>query len=100
MDLVLVDEDIAAWVAGLEELFARIAGRFFRSEPPTEGPCLRTGLLAPIADKNGWTLAEIAGDATPDGMQRLPTPQPGTTVVSAVTCAAIWSSTLVTLRVS
>lgn len=29
------------------------------------------GLLAPLAGKNGWTLAEVAGDATPDGMQRL-----------------------------
>jgi SRSO17 transposase len=27
--------------------------------------------LAPLAGKNGWTLAEAAGDATPDGMQRL-----------------------------
>jgi SRSO17 transposase len=29
------------------------------------------GLLAPLASKNGWTLAEAAGDATTDGMQRL-----------------------------
>ncbi len=29
------------------------------------------GLLAPLAGKNGWTLAEAAGDITPDGMQRL-----------------------------
>jgi SRSO17 transposase len=29
------------------------------------------GLLSPLADKNGWTIAEAAGDATPDGMQRL-----------------------------
>jgi hypothetical protein len=28
-------------------------------------------LLAPLASKNGWTLAKAAGDATPDGMQRL-----------------------------
>ncbi len=27
------------------------------------------GLLAPVARKNGWQLAETAGDATPDGMQ-------------------------------
>ncbi|MDR7302768.1 SRSO17 transposase [Haloactinomyces albus] len=29
------------------------------------------GLLAPLADNNGWTLAEASGDVTPDGMQRL-----------------------------
>jgi hypothetical protein len=29
------------------------------------------GLLAPLAGKNGWTLAEAAGDLTTDGMQRL-----------------------------
>ena len=29
------------------------------------------GSLAPLASKNGWTLAKAAGDATPDGMQRL-----------------------------
>ncbi|WP_396287628.1 hypothetical protein [Amycolatopsis sp. PS_44_ISF1] len=27
--------------------------------------------MAPVALNNGWTLAEVAGDATPDGMQRL-----------------------------
>ena len=30
--------------------------------------CLR-GLLAPIERKNGWLLAEAAGDRTPDGVQ-------------------------------
>ena len=29
------------------------------------------GLLVPVASKNEWTLAEAAGDATPDGIQRL-----------------------------
>ncbi len=28
-------------------------------------------LLAPLAGKNGWTLAEVAGDRSPGGMQRL-----------------------------
>jgi SRSO17 transposase len=27
--------------------------------------------VSPLADKNGWTLAEAAGDETPDRMQRL-----------------------------
>ncbi len=29
------------------------------------------GLLAPLERKNGWTLAELAGESSPDGMQRL-----------------------------
>lgn len=29
------------------------------------------GLLSGLERKNGWSLAEYAGDATPDGMQRL-----------------------------
>jgi SRSO17 transposase len=29
------------------------------------------GLLSAAERKNGWTLAERAGDVTPDGMQRL-----------------------------
>jgi len=28
------------------------------------------GLLSHTERKNGWTIAELAGDATPDGMQR------------------------------
>ena len=29
------------------------------------------GLLSPVERKNGWQLAEQAGDTTPDGVQRL-----------------------------
>ena len=29
------------------------------------------GLLGPVGRKNGWQLAEHAGERTPDGMQRL-----------------------------
>jgi SRSO17 transposase len=68
---VLVDEDLEAWVAGLDGLFARVAGRFHRVEPRRRARAYVRGLLAPLAGKNGWTLAEAAGDATPDGMQRL-----------------------------
>jgi len=68
---VLVDEDLEAWVVGLDGLFARVAGRFHRVEPRRRARAYVRGLLAPLAGKNGWTLAEAAGDATPDGMQRL-----------------------------
>jgi hypothetical protein len=69
--LVLTDDDLAAWVAGLDDLFALVAGRFGRVEPRRRARAYVRGLLAPLAVKNGWTLAEAAGDATPDGMQRL-----------------------------
>ncbi|WP_433264275.1 IS701 family transposase [Actinosynnema sp. CS-041913] len=68
---MLVDEDVQAWVSGLDELFGRVAGRFLRAEPRRRARAYVRGLLAPIAGKNGWTLAEVAGEATPDGMQRL-----------------------------
>jgi len=68
---VLTDDDLAAWVAGLDDLFALVAGRFGRVEPRRRARAYVRGLLAPLAAKNGWTLAEAAGDATPDGMQRL-----------------------------
>jgi SRSO17 transposase len=68
---MLTDDDLAAWIAGLDDLFALVAGRFFRVEPRLRARAYVRGLLAPLAAKNGWTLAEAAGDATPDGMQRL-----------------------------
>jgi SRSO17 transposase len=63
--------EVEAWAAGLEELHARIASRFARSEPRERVAAYVRGLLAPVERKNSWTLAERAGEATPDGMQRL-----------------------------
>ena len=40
-------------------------------EPRRQARAYLTGLLAPVERKNGWQLAEAAGDATPDKMQRL-----------------------------
>ena len=48
-------------------MFALVAGRFARVEPRLRARAYVRGLLAPLASKNGWTLAEAAGDATPDG---------------------------------
>ncbi|MEV0713037.1 IS701 family transposase, partial [Nocardia aurea] len=67
----MVDEDLLAWTTGLEELFGRVAGRFVRAEPRWRARAYVRGLLAPLAGKNGWTLAEAAGELTPNGMQRL-----------------------------
>lgn len=68
---MLVGEDLGAWAGGLDGLFGLVAGRFFRTEPRRRARAYVRGLLAPLAGKNGWTLAEVAGDTTPDGMQRL-----------------------------
>jgi SRSO17 transposase len=64
-------EAVTAWAAGLEALHARIAGRFFRPEPRRRALAYLRGLLSPVERKNGWQLAERAGEATPDGIQRL-----------------------------
>lgn len=63
--------EVAAWAAGLEEIHARIGPRFARSEPRERVLAYVRGLLAPVERKNSWTLAERAGESSPDGMQRL-----------------------------
>src|SRR5882757_4392445 len=57
--------------AGLDELHERIAGRFARSEPRSRVREYVSGLVTGLERKNGWTLAEWAGEVSPDGMQRL-----------------------------
>jgi SRSO17 transposase len=57
--------------AELDLLQERIAGRFARSEPRVRVREYVSGLVAGLERKNGWTLAERAGEAGPDGMQRL-----------------------------
>jgi SRSO17 transposase len=67
-----VTEDVLrSWVSGLDDLFARVAGRFARVEPRRQARAYVRGLLAPVERKNSWQLAEAAGDAAPDRMQRL-----------------------------
>jgi SRSO17 transposase len=57
------------WAAQLDDLVTRIAPRFRRVEPRRRVRAYLQGLLSPLARKNGWHLAEAAGDATPDGVQ-------------------------------
>ncbi|NIJ09684.1 SRSO17 transposase [Saccharomonospora amisosensis] len=58
-------------VAELERVHERITGRFARSEPRARVREYVPGLVAGLERKNGWTLAEHAGEVSPDGMQRL-----------------------------
>jgi SRSO17 transposase len=49
----------------------RVAGRFARVDLRWRARAFVRGLLADLPRKNCWTLAEHAGDPTPDGMQHL-----------------------------
>src|SRR5687768_8902053 len=63
--------EVQDWAASLEEVHARIAGAFVRAEPRARVLAYLRGLLGQLERKNGWTLAEAAGEVSPDGMQRL-----------------------------
>jgi len=63
------ERDVRGWASGLDGVVDRIAPRFGRVEPRRRATAYLHGLLAPVARKNGWQLAEAAGDATPDGVQ-------------------------------
>jgi SRSO17 transposase len=64
-------DEVAAWGRGLSAMHARIAHRFGRAEPRRRALAYLRGLTSPVERKNGWQLAEQAGERTPDGMQRL-----------------------------
>jgi SRSO17 transposase len=61
--------DVQGWAGGLDDVLDRIGSRFGRAESRRRAGAYLRGLLAPVERKNGWQLAEVAGDATPDGVQ-------------------------------
>jgi hypothetical protein len=61
--------EIAAWSEAVADVSERLRPRFARPEPRRRAWAYLRGLLSPIERKNGWQLAEAAGDATPDGVQ-------------------------------
>ena len=65
----MIQEDARRWATGLEAVVGWIAPRFGRVEPRRRALAYLRGLLSAAERKNGWQLAEQAGDRTPDGMQ-------------------------------
>lgn len=63
--------DTTAWMGELTELHTRLAGCFYRVEMADKSLEYLKGLLGPVERKNGWQIAEQAGDAVPYGVQRL-----------------------------
>lgn len=66
----VVDDRLSRWRAGFDEVFALVAGRFAQADLRRRARLYLLGLLSGTERKNSWTIAEHAGDLTPDGMQR------------------------------
>jgi SRSO17 transposase len=64
-----VTDEAVDWAGGLDALVEQIAPRFRRIEARRRVRTYLQGLLAPVERKNGWQLAEHAGDRTPDAVQ-------------------------------
>src|SRR5688572_28147327 len=67
----VVDDRLQRWRAGFEDMFALVAGQFAQVESRRRALLYLLGLLSGAERKNSWVIAEQAGDASPDGMQRL-----------------------------
>src|ERR687889_184527 len=67
--VMVATDEVVDWARGLDGLVERIAPRFRRVEPRRRVRAYLEGLLCPVERKNGWQLAEHAGDRTPDGVQ-------------------------------
>lgn len=67
----MVQSEVLEWSAGFTAFCSRFAHRFSRVESRRRMVAYVRGLLAEVERKNGWTLAEAAGDTGPEGMQRL-----------------------------
>src|SRR5262249_56181513 len=60
-----------SWAKELGEIAALIGDRFSRSELRERALTYLCGLLSPVERKNGWQLAEEAGDQNPYATQHL-----------------------------
>jgi SRSO17 transposase len=63
--------EVRRWAAGLDRLHARVGRHFYRPEPRQRVKSYVQALLSGVDRKNGWQIAEHAGEATPYGVQRL-----------------------------
>ena len=61
--------EVEEWAGALEQLVAGLASRFYREAGVRRALSYLRGLLAPLERKNGWQLAEAAGDVSPAAMQ-------------------------------
>jgi SRSO17 transposase len=62
---------VHGWAVALGALVDRIGRHFARAEPRRRALAYLQGLLSPAERKNGWQLAEAAGEPAPYGVQHL-----------------------------
>ncbi len=62
---------VRSWTEELEAVNERLSAHFTRSEAHERACDYLLGLLSSAERKNGWQLAEVAGNATPYGIQHL-----------------------------
>jgi SRSO17 transposase len=63
-------EEIAGWEAELDRMLARMAPHFKLAPSRKRLAAYVRGLLADVQRKNGWQLAEQAGESSPEAMQQ------------------------------
>src|SRR5204862_7980132 len=59
--------EVWKWGRELERLHARIAYHFARPEPRRRALAYLKGIVSSVERKNGWQLAEHAGESRPAG---------------------------------
>ncbi len=69
-DGAVTNEDLGAWEEEFGRVAARISPLFYRPESRGHAERYLRGLLAPMERKNGWTIAEHAGEKEPKALQR------------------------------
>jgi SRSO17 transposase len=62
---------IRSWIEELDAVDERLSPHFVRSEVRDRARDYLRGLLSVVERKNSWQLAEVAGNATPYGLQHL-----------------------------
>lgn len=63
--------ELKGWRKAFEQFHARFWGIFRRAEAREQSMKYLRGLLSGVERKNGWQMAEVVGDDTPDKTQRL-----------------------------
>ena len=62
--------DLDVWESELQVLVARVLPLWYRTESKRHGEQYFRGLLSDLERKNGWTIAEHAGELEPKALQR------------------------------